>query len=170
MSATTTYLSLPYPTATDDPRQAPAQMQALATALDSVANSWTDYSTFTIPGYTRSNGTLYSRYQKMGKTIHWVGCLTIGSSDTLPQVPRFPFPFPPVISAVVGQGYVSGNSADTEDFRCAATTYPGGTHLGLIGAAVGSAASSSWVGWTAPWSDHLKAGDQLAWTITYECT
>lgn len=161
MTATTPILSIPYPQSTDDPRLAYSQMQALVTALEPLANSWVDY-TPDIPGFTLGNGTLYSRVQKIGRTVHWNAYITIGSTSVLPTIPRFSLPYPAVLN-FVGQGYVSGSSTNTEDYACWLVNYDTAGYAALFYV-------SDWVRNTNPWSGGLKAGDQLAWNLTYEST
>lgn len=160
MTANTQYLGIPYPQGSDDPRIAHTQMQNLAMALESLGNAWLDY-TPDIPGFTLGNGTLDCRYQKVGRTVHWNACLTIGSTSVLPQVPRFSFPVAPYSSLVVGQGYVSGNSANTADIACVFTTYTTAGYAALF-------FNTNWVRNTNPYSGGLLSGDQLAWSLTYE--
>lgn len=122
--------------------------------------AWTSY-TPTFSTGTLGNGTIVSRYKLNGKTCHYTGILTLGSTTSFggsALALSLPFARQGTVS-IVGPAILIDVSAGTGGYRVAAVLESGTSAMIFVfdGGAIFSTTPFTWA-----------AGDIVRWNLTYE--
>jgi hypothetical protein len=140
-------------------------------AANQVMGAWTSHTptwTATTTNPSLGNGTLVSRWCRIGRTIHWQGLLTCGSTTTGGGAIWFmSLPTPIASVGLIPRGTADFVVAGSNNYVGEITINPADS--GGATFVVKSSASSqgySYVGGTSPVS--TSSSCSLAWSITYE--
>jgi len=157
----TTTGGLPYPEQTDSV-DVVRDVKALADALDlKLMRAWTVYSP-TFGDLTPGNASVVARYQKIGKTVHYAGSVTLGATTVMnPNPPQISLPFLTVATgSPLGSAYVTDASAGL--------TFPGVPVLYAAGYFVIRVPNGLAMTGVVPFT--WAPPDVFAWNMTYETT
>lgn len=125
--------------------------------VNSAINPWSAY-TPTLTSITLGNGSIATRYQQVGKTVHARGVLVFGSTTTIAANGRVSLPIAPIeLNVPIGSAMALDSSAGLR--------YPG-----ICETASGDTVTTVFVGGRVtnlvPFT--WATGDQLLWNSTYE--
>lgn len=148
---------------------------ALISGLSSSTWAWVNYSSsITFANFTIGNGTVIARYTQIGKTIHYRGEVTLGSTSSMGSGPTITLP---VTSSSTGY---SNTSSDGYDIIGTGGLLHVGTGVFLVQYTWDTSTTAAiWVqnaafayvsnaSITASVPITLGSGDVFTWNITYE--
>lgn len=168
---TTPNLALPYASLTDAPN-VPADILALADAIDDLHGSWTAYvPTFTAAFGTPAlgDGTIAGRYLQVGKTIKFASLFTAGASTTYGTAGaslRFGLPAAALNSNTILSAFVGDASIGSAGYSIAvALTTASAAYCNVY---LGDLAAARTLAGNAP--QVLAVGDRVWWSGIYETT
>lgn len=102
MPGATPIYGFPYPLGTDPVAQGDNVIRSLAEDVETVIDGVGDYVNVvgqSFNNFTIGNGTIVSRYARVGNFVHFYGYVTLGSTSSMTGVLRLALPFTSVASS-----------------------------------------------------------------------